>query len=122
MTRYRTALIGAGFISATHIEAVKTAVPEAELVAIVDRNLALAKSRAAQWGIPNVYGDIEELIAAGVADVIAADNVGVLASNADSAEVFAGAVGVSTGAAGGAGSMVTNSINGSTSAGTESGE
>ena len=69
MTRYRTALIGAGFISATHIEAVKTAVPEAELVAIVDRNLALAKSRAAQWGIPNVYGDIEELIAAGVADV-----------------------------------------------------
>jgi predicted dehydrogenase/nucleoside-diphosphate-sugar epimerase len=69
MARYRTALIGAGFISTTHIEALKTAVPETELVAIVDRNLALAKSRAAQWGIPNVYGDIEELIAAGVADV-----------------------------------------------------
>jgi predicted dehydrogenase/nucleoside-diphosphate-sugar epimerase len=69
MTRFRTALIGAGFISTTHIEALKTAVPETELVAIVDRNLALAKSRAAQWGIPNVYGDIEELIAAGTADV-----------------------------------------------------
>src|SRR3984885_6999303 len=70
MTRYRTALIGAGFISTTHIEALKTAVPETELVAIVDRNLGLAKSRAAQWGIPNVYGDIEELIAANVADVV----------------------------------------------------
>src|ERR1700761_7516563 len=70
MTRFRTALIGAGFISTTHIEALKTAVPETELVAIVDRNLALAKSRAAQWGIPNVYGDIEELIAAGTADVV----------------------------------------------------
>jgi len=69
MTLYRTALIGAGFISTTHIEALQAAVPETELVAIVDRNLALAKSRAAQWGIPNVYGDIEELIAAGVADV-----------------------------------------------------
>jgi predicted dehydrogenase/nucleoside-diphosphate-sugar epimerase len=69
MARYRTALIGAGFISTTHIEALKTAVPETELVAIVDRNLGLAKSRAAQWGIPNVYGDIEELIAASVADV-----------------------------------------------------
>jgi predicted dehydrogenase/nucleoside-diphosphate-sugar epimerase len=69
MTRFRTALIGAGFISTTHIEALKTAVPETDLVAIVDRNLALAKSRAAQWGIPHVYGDIEELIAAGTADV-----------------------------------------------------
>jgi predicted dehydrogenase/nucleoside-diphosphate-sugar epimerase len=69
MTRFRTALIGAGFISTTHIEALKAAVPETELVAIVDRNLGLAKSRAAQWGIPNVYGDIEELIAAGTADV-----------------------------------------------------
>ena len=69
MTSFRTALIGAGFISTTHIEALKAAVPDAEIVAIVDRNLALAKSRAGQWGIPNVYGDIEELIAAGVADV-----------------------------------------------------
>ena len=69
MPRFRTALIGAGFISTTHIEALKAAVPETELVAIVDRNLALAKSRAAQWGVPNVYGDIEALIAAGTADV-----------------------------------------------------
>ena len=69
MTSFRTALIGAGFISTTHIEALKAAVPEATIVAIVDRNLTLAQSRAAQWGIPNVYGDIEELIAAKIADV-----------------------------------------------------
>lgn len=69
MTTFRTALIGAGFISTTHIEALRTAVPETEIVAIVDRNMALAQSRATQWGIPNIYGDIEELIAANVADV-----------------------------------------------------
>src|ERR1700735_4425116 len=69
MALQRNGLIGVGVISQTHVEALKPAVPETELVAIVDRNLALAKSRAAQWGIPNVYGDIEELIAANVADV-----------------------------------------------------
>jgi predicted dehydrogenase/nucleoside-diphosphate-sugar epimerase len=69
MTDFRTALIGAGFISTTHLEALRTGVPEARIVAIVDRNLALAQSRAAQWGVPNVYGDIEELIAANVANV-----------------------------------------------------
>ncbi|MDB5394199.1 MAG: hypothetical protein JWM91_1705 [Rhodospirillales bacterium] len=69
MTSFRTAVIGAGFISTTHIEALKAVVPETEIVAIVDRNLALAQRRAAQWGIPNAYGNIEELIAAKVADV-----------------------------------------------------
>jgi predicted dehydrogenase/nucleoside-diphosphate-sugar epimerase len=69
MTGYRTALIGAGFISATHIEGLNAAVPEVKVAAIVDRNRALAESRARQWAIPNVFGDIEELIDAGVADV-----------------------------------------------------
>ena len=69
MTRFRTALIGAGFISASHIEGLRAAVPDAKITAIVDRNLELAQTRAAQWGIPNVFADIEELIAAGVADV-----------------------------------------------------
>ncbi len=43
--------------------------PEVEISAIVDRNLTLAQNRARQWGIPNVYSDIEEMIAAGVANV-----------------------------------------------------
>jgi predicted dehydrogenase/nucleoside-diphosphate-sugar epimerase len=69
MTGYRTALIGAGYISATHIEGLNAAVPEVKIAAIVDRNRALAETRAKEWGIPNVFGDIEELIEAGVADV-----------------------------------------------------
>ncbi|WP_441235065.1 leukotoxin LktA family filamentous adhesin [Bradyrhizobium sp. 930_D9_N1_4] len=50
------------------------------------------------------------------ADVIAANNVGVIAGNNDKAAVFAGAVSISKGAAGGAGSLVTNKITGTTAA------
>jgi predicted dehydrogenase/nucleoside-diphosphate-sugar epimerase len=69
MTRTRTALIGAGFISASHIEGLKAAAPEVEIAAIVDRNRALAEGKAKQFAIPGVYGDIEEMIAAGGIDV-----------------------------------------------------
>ncbi|PSO18231.1 leukotoxin LktA family filamentous adhesin [Bradyrhizobium sp. MOS003] len=50
------------------------------------------------------------------ADVIAANNVGVIVGNNDKAAVFAGAVSISKGAAGGAGSLVTNKITGTTAA------
>jgi predicted dehydrogenase/nucleoside-diphosphate-sugar epimerase len=69
MSRYRTALIGAGFISTSHIEALKAGVPDAEITAIVDRNQALADAQARRWGIPRTFGDIDALIAAGAADV-----------------------------------------------------
>ena len=69
MARFRTALIGAGFISTSHIEGLKAAVPDAEITAIVDRNLALAETRAAQFGIPRSFADVDALIQAGVADV-----------------------------------------------------
>lgn len=69
MTRYRTALIGAGFISAAHIEAMRSAVRDAEIVAIVDRDAGLAEAQAKKWGIAQSFADIEALIAANVADV-----------------------------------------------------
>lgn len=69
MSVYRTALIGAGFISSSHIEALKAGAPGAKLAAIVDRNLALAEAQARRWKIPKVFPDVESLIAAGVADV-----------------------------------------------------
>src|SRR5579872_4243993 len=69
MSRFRTALIGAGFISTSHIEALKAGVPGAEITAIVDRNQALAEAQAGRWGIPATFGDVEALIAAGAADV-----------------------------------------------------
>ncbi|QDP25202.1 leukotoxin LktA family filamentous adhesin [Bradyrhizobium cosmicum] len=50
------------------------------------------------------------------ADVTATNNVGVVAGNNDKAAVFAGAVSISKGAAGGAGSLVTNRITGTTAA------
>lgn len=50
------------------------------------------------------------------ADVTATNNVGVIAGNNDKAAVFAGAVSISKGAAGGAGSLVTNQITGTTAA------
>ncbi len=50
------------------------------------------------------------------ADVTATNNVGVVAGNNDKAAVFAGAVSISKGAAGGAGSLVTNQISGTTAA------
>ncbi|PDT90960.1 leukotoxin LktA family filamentous adhesin [Bradyrhizobium sp. Y36] len=50
------------------------------------------------------------------ADVTATNNVGVVAGNNDKAAVFAGALSISKGAAGGAGSLVTNQITGTTAA------
>jgi hypothetical protein len=50
------------------------------------------------------------------ADVTADNNVGVIAGNNDKAAVFAGAVSISKGAGGGAGSLVTNKITGATAA------
>ncbi|WP_298241882.1 leukotoxin LktA family filamentous adhesin [uncultured Bradyrhizobium sp.] len=50
------------------------------------------------------------------ADVTATNNVGVIAGNNDKAAVSAGALSISKGAAGGAGSLVTNQITGTTAA------
>jgi predicted dehydrogenase/nucleoside-diphosphate-sugar epimerase len=69
MTAYRTALVGAGFISSSHIEALRSGVPNAKITAIVDRNLALAESQARQWNIPQAFSSVDALIDAKVADV-----------------------------------------------------
>ena len=50
------------------------------------------------------------------ADVTATNNVGVIADNNDKVAVFAGALSISKGAAGGAGSLVTNKMEGATAA------
>ncbi|WP_049823998.1 leukotoxin LktA family filamentous adhesin, partial [Bradyrhizobium sp. WSM2254] len=64
----------------------------------------------------NVMGTNVTAGISGGADVLATNNVGVLANNTDGIAVFAGAFSISTGSVGGAGSMVTNKIDGSTSA------
>ncbi len=73
--------------------------------------VGLAGSVATNLMGTNVTADIT-----GGADVTATNNVGVIAKNSDTAAVYAGAVAISTGAAGGAGSLVANQITGTTQA------
>ncbi|MGY4507986.1 leukotoxin LktA family filamentous adhesin [Bradyrhizobium sp. USDA 3650] len=77
----------------------------------ISSQIGLAGSVATNLMGTNVTASI-----AGGADVTANDNVAVIAGNNDKAGVFAGAVSISKGAAGGAGSMVTNKITGTTAA------
>ena len=77
----------------------------------ISSQVGLAGSVATNLMGTNVTADIT-----GGADVTANNNVAVLAGNSDNAAVFAGAFAISKGAAGGAGSLVTNKISGSTSA------
>ena len=77
----------------------------------ISKQVSLAGSIATNLMGTNVTASIT-----GGADVKADKNVGVLASNSDDVAVFAGAFAISKGPAGGAGSLVTNKITGSTSA------
>ncbi|MCP3390837.1 leukotoxin LktA family filamentous adhesin [Bradyrhizobium sp. CCGB12] len=80
--------------------------------------VGLAGSVATNLMGTNVTASITAAGANGVngADVTATNNVAVIAGNNDKAAVFAGAVSISKGAAGGAGSLVTNQITGTTAA------
>ncbi|MET4273159.1 MULTISPECIES: leukotoxin LktA family filamentous adhesin [unclassified Bradyrhizobium] len=77
----------------------------------ISSQIGLAGSVATNLMGTNVTASIT-----GGADVTANNNVAVIAGNNDKAGVFAGAVSISKGAAGGAGSMVTNKITGTTAA------
>nr|WP_249141300.1 leukotoxin LktA family filamentous adhesin [Bradyrhizobium liaoningense] len=80
--------------------------------------VGLAGSVATNLMGTNVTASITAAGANGIngADVTATNNVAVIAGNNDKAAVFAGAVSISKGAAGGAGSLVTNQITGTTAA------
>ncbi|SEM47998.1 leukotoxin LktA family filamentous adhesin [Bradyrhizobium sp. OK095] len=80
--------------------------------------VALAGSVATNLMGTNVTASITAAGTNGIngADVTATNNVAVIAGNNDKAGVFAGAVSISKGAAGGAGSLVTNQITGATAA------
>lgn len=57
----KIAIIGAGEISKRHLDAYRAA-PDAQVVAICDLNEALAKARAAEFGISQVYTDYHEML------------------------------------------------------------
>ncbi|MBR1266082.1 leukotoxin LktA family filamentous adhesin [Bradyrhizobium sp. AUGA SZCCT0222] len=77
----------------------------------ISSQIGLAGSVATNLMGTNVTASIT-----GGADVIADGSIAVQANNTDNAAVFAGAFAISKGAAGGAGSLVTNKITGNTSA------
>jgi predicted dehydrogenase len=67
--RYKVAVIGAGFMGSMHA-AIFAREPRAELAAVVDKNLDLARSVAAGFPGANAYVSYEELLAAGPLDLV----------------------------------------------------
>ena len=68
-TSRRIGIVGAGFISEIHLEALKS-VPSTVIGAVVDSNLARAQAIASKWGIPAVHNNIQEIIENKKCDVI----------------------------------------------------
>jgi len=70
VTRARIALVGAGWFG--RLAAVPAVLnhPDADLVAVCDRDLRRAQETADEFGVPSVFTDVDDLIAAGVTDGI----------------------------------------------------
>ena len=61
MKTIKVGVAGLGFIGPAHIEALRR-IPGIEVVAISENNEELAKSKAEQLGIPNYFGNFNDLI------------------------------------------------------------
>ena len=68
MNKFRVGIIGAGYVSAHHLRALKT-IASVEVVGIADLDLVRAKAVAKAFNLPGAYGSVEELLASGV-DVV----------------------------------------------------
>ncbi|HBY98486.1 MAG TPA: hypothetical protein DEP84_31845 [Chloroflexi bacterium] len=62
-------LVGCGFISRSHLRGWRR-VPDAEVVAVSDVDLARARERAAEFDVPRVYGSLQEMLQAEALDAI----------------------------------------------------
>jgi predicted dehydrogenase len=62
MKKLRTAIIGMGYIGASHIDAVRR-IAECELYAVADANSELARKKAELYGVPRCYDSVEALLA-----------------------------------------------------------
>lgn len=71
MKKYRVGIVGAGNIcQSAHLPAYATMKDLVEVVAIADIDRLLAESAAEKFGIPAVYGSVEELLAGTEVDYI----------------------------------------------------
>jgi predicted dehydrogenase/nucleoside-diphosphate-sugar epimerase len=68
MNKFRVGIIGAGYVSAHHLRALKS-LPSVQVVGVADLDLAKAQAAAKTFGLPGAYGSVEELLASGV-DVV----------------------------------------------------
>jgi predicted dehydrogenase/nucleoside-diphosphate-sugar epimerase len=68
MNKFRVGIIGAGYVSAHHLRALKT-LASVQVVGIADLDLARAQAAAKAFNLPGAYGSVEELLASGV-DVV----------------------------------------------------
>jgi predicted dehydrogenase len=62
MERIRAAIIGMGYIGGSHIEAIRR-IGSAELVAVADANIPLARRKAEEFYVPRCYEDVDALLA-----------------------------------------------------------
>lgn len=69
MRKIMAGIIGAGFISLSHLDAIRR-IGFADIVGITDVNYELAKKKADEYGIPKCYRSVEELLADGNINVV----------------------------------------------------
>lgn len=62
-------IIGAGWMARYHVEGFRRA--GAEVIAVADTNLAAAQSAGTQYGIPQVFGDVAQMLATATPDAVA---------------------------------------------------
>ncbi len=68
MTKFRVGIIGAGYVSAHHLRALKS-LPSVQVTGIADLDFPKAEAVAKAFDLPAAYGSVEELLASGV-DVV----------------------------------------------------
>jgi len=69
MTNKKVGILGAGYIAEFHIRAIR-AVKSVELIAICDNDFVKAEALQRQWGIPKVYGSLQEMVKDSEVEVI----------------------------------------------------
>jgi len=65
---FNIAVVGCGQISDSHIQAWKSV--SCKIVAVCDKNVAFAKSKASRWGIPRYYEDVSKMLEEENLDVV----------------------------------------------------
>jgi predicted dehydrogenase/nucleoside-diphosphate-sugar epimerase len=68
MKKFRVGIIGAGYVSAHHLRALKS-LQSVQVIGVADLDLARARAVAKAFDLPSAYGSVEELLASGV-DVV----------------------------------------------------